>query len=605
MEFKSEDDDKSVKTTEINDHDSESHIFRFEPALYIQRYDYIADILNKYKCSTYLDIGCNNCKLIKYLKNSNEYLNLIIGIDIDDVVLKNGNEYLSPSWFDYLKPRVQPLDVYLIKADISEPSDFLVEQIGYESTGLECVSMVEVIEHMYPEVLEKAINTVFVKLKPQIVVMTTPNSDFNVVFDDMDKENNDPDRSQTEKPKFRHWDHKFEWTRYEFQSWCQSLLEKYAEYELVCYDGRGLGPEAYTDIGFCSQIALFKKKEKLMSESQPIKEYQKYLTKKSQLNFVNRMKRMKDEESIITEPFIKSDLLEAAGKEEIYASIQYPFDLFEFENEELRNQAILEELNCLIRFVKPAKVESFYGENVSLTDEDKEKIENNIELDCKKVYLCSVEKLFSYPSIEKFNLSTNDLMDIIQNKYEFTKSNKYIIYETADCETSSTSESGYQNEEQNESYVSFEHSNNRHSEEDWDNDVQVNAEQNESHAYNNGFSEEDWEDEIQVKTERVYTPEEQFGDDANSIIFSNPKTKNIEDLTANLASLNSTISTDASENSDDLNKFEVNYFTMKAKELAEHFKNIRRGIRREERRRLRKETNIESKITEQFSNDFY
>lgn len=49
-------------------------------------------------------------------------------------------------------------------------------------------------------------NMVFGQLHPKLVVLTTPNSEFNVVFD-------------MAEGKLRHWDHKFEWTREEFQSW--------------------------------------------------------------------------------------------------------------------------------------------------------------------------------------------------------------------------------------------------------------------------------------------------------------------------------------------------------------------------------------------------
>ena len=53
--------------------------------------------------------------------------------------------------------------------------------------------------------LDAAVLMVFGKMKPELVVMTTPNAEFNVLF---------PGCSG-----FRHWDHKFEWTRTEFQSW--------------------------------------------------------------------------------------------------------------------------------------------------------------------------------------------------------------------------------------------------------------------------------------------------------------------------------------------------------------------------------------------------
>ncbi len=64
------------------------------------------------------------------------------------------------------------------------------------------------IEHLEAEVLEKVPATIFGKIRPKIAVITTPNSEFNVLFD-FEKDNR----------KFRHDDHKFEWSRDEFQLW--------------------------------------------------------------------------------------------------------------------------------------------------------------------------------------------------------------------------------------------------------------------------------------------------------------------------------------------------------------------------------------------------
>ena len=38
---------------------------------------------------------------------------------------------------------------------------------------------------MRPDMLSKAMETVFKQLKPRIVVITTPNNEFNIVFNDL------------------------------------------------------------------------------------------------------------------------------------------------------------------------------------------------------------------------------------------------------------------------------------------------------------------------------------------------------------------------------------------------------------------------------------
>lgn len=97
------------------------------------------------------------------------------------------------------------------------------------------------IEHLSDDALEQFPSTVFSHMKPKIVILTTPNREYNVLFEDF------------EGP-FRHWDHKFEWSRQEFQHWVQSkILDKYNDYVLERFDGVGEGPE---NIGHCSQIAV-------------------------------------------------------------------------------------------------------------------------------------------------------------------------------------------------------------------------------------------------------------------------------------------------------------------------------------------------------------
>ena len=61
------------------------------------------------------------------------------------------------------------------------------------------------IEHLEPAVLEAMPAAVFGCLSPKVAIVTTPNVEFNVMFPDLQG--------------FRHWDHKFEWTRSEFEEW--------------------------------------------------------------------------------------------------------------------------------------------------------------------------------------------------------------------------------------------------------------------------------------------------------------------------------------------------------------------------------------------------
>jgi hypothetical protein len=58
--------------------------------------------------------------------------------------------------------------------------------------------------------------------------------------------------------KFRHWDHKWEWTRDEFNLWCQKLCQEFPEYTFSVH-GIGEGPPETAALGCVSQMAIFKK----------------------------------------------------------------------------------------------------------------------------------------------------------------------------------------------------------------------------------------------------------------------------------------------------------------------------------------------------------
>ncbi len=61
------------------------------------------------------------------------------------------------------------------------------------------------IEHLHEPILQQVPEAIFGRLHPSLVVLTTPNVEFNVLFG--------------RDTGFRHYDHKFEWTRQQFRHW--------------------------------------------------------------------------------------------------------------------------------------------------------------------------------------------------------------------------------------------------------------------------------------------------------------------------------------------------------------------------------------------------
>lgn len=100
----------------------------------------------------------------------------------------------------------------------------------------------EVIEHIDMDRLPKIMKTILQDYLPKALLITTPNMEYNQVYDMGDG--------------YRHHDHRFEWTRAEFKSWCESQ-DKKNEYELT-FDGIG---EEHAVYGHPTQMCLFKRRE--------------------------------------------------------------------------------------------------------------------------------------------------------------------------------------------------------------------------------------------------------------------------------------------------------------------------------------------------------
>jgi hypothetical protein len=93
------------------EHKERENQFKFNPPLYLQRYDFVIELIEKYSCKSILDVGCAECKLLKLIKNSNENINLLIGLDICGETLQKARESFSDCLFDYVHSRTQPLDL--------------------------------------------------------------------------------------------------------------------------------------------------------------------------------------------------------------------------------------------------------------------------------------------------------------------------------------------------------------------------------------------------------------------------------------------------------------------------------------------------------------
>jgi hypothetical protein len=106
--------------------------------------------------------------------------------------------------------------------------------------GYDAAALVEVVEHLDPPRLRAMERTVFEFARPRTVVITTPNCEYNVKFEGLPS------------GRFRHRDHRFEWSRAEFKQWARAIGERFG------YEPRFLpiGNEDAT-VGAPTQMAVF------------------------------------------------------------------------------------------------------------------------------------------------------------------------------------------------------------------------------------------------------------------------------------------------------------------------------------------------------------
>lgn len=209
----------------------------FNPPLYMQRYVKVRDALYKIPgIEKVADFGCSEGKFIKYLKNL-PFATEIACVDLHKPSLHLASQVSRPVTWDFIFKRYKDLSVRIYHGSILERD--------YRLLGFHAVTCIELIEHLDPKDLLPLTSNIFSFIRPKVAIFTTPNQEFNVLFPQV--------------KEFRHWDHKFEWTRKQFAEWCENIVKEYPNY---IYDIEGVGepPPESADVGCCSQLALFQLK---------------------------------------------------------------------------------------------------------------------------------------------------------------------------------------------------------------------------------------------------------------------------------------------------------------------------------------------------------
>jgi 3' terminal RNA ribose 2'-O-methyltransferase Hen1 len=176
-----------------------------------------------------VDLGCGEGKLVRALLKEPAF-ERIVGLDVAHRALEHAADRLRlESLPERQRSRVTLLHGSLLYRD---------KRIA----GFDAAALVEVIEHLDPPRLHAFERVVFEFARPGTVILTTPNAEYNVHFEGL------------AHGKLRHKDHRFEWTRLEFEAWARSISDRFG------YSVRllGVGADDPTT-GPPTQMAIFER----------------------------------------------------------------------------------------------------------------------------------------------------------------------------------------------------------------------------------------------------------------------------------------------------------------------------------------------------------
>ncbi|KOP27116.1 methyltransferase type 12 [Hapalosiphon sp. MRB220] len=191
------------------------------------RINVVVDTLKHYGAKRVIDLGCGQGDLLTVLLKDS-FFEQVTGVDVSSYSLKVARERL-----DRLPlPRNQWNRLQLIQGALSYQDE--------RFHGYDAATVIEVIEHLDLPRLEAFEQVLFEFAKPKIVILTTPNIEYNIKLKNL------------ASGKLRHQDHRFEWTRAEFQTWAERIGQRFG----YTVEFQAIGEED-SEVGSPTQMAIW------------------------------------------------------------------------------------------------------------------------------------------------------------------------------------------------------------------------------------------------------------------------------------------------------------------------------------------------------------
>jgi 3' terminal RNA ribose 2'-O-methyltransferase Hen1 len=188
------------------------------------RLEAVLEAIKKSGALSVIDLGCGEGNLLRLLIKDKTFTR-VTGVDVSRMALEQARDKLK---IDRL-PDAQQKRLSLFQGSLTYRDK--------RFRAYDAAALVEVIEHLDENRLDTLAAVIFGDARPGTVVISTPNIEYNEHYN---------------VSRFRHGDHRFEWTRVQFQTWAREIAGRYG-YSVSFQD---IG-EADETLGAPAQMGVF------------------------------------------------------------------------------------------------------------------------------------------------------------------------------------------------------------------------------------------------------------------------------------------------------------------------------------------------------------